>query len=165
MQLTLLCFHFRRKGIQQYTKIGFKKIEEHWEPKTEDLDALKVVREIPNMFILLSKDPLEIQDPPAQKPLAEFLDYTGVRTRPPKKKGGRKEMTDLEMLNGKKAKNESNQRRQRQNASKKKEAAKPKENKPPSPDSVDKAKSPSEAKSEISPNVPASPKSPAPMEH
>ena len=155
----------RMPEVHQYNRLCEKTVEEHWEPKTEDLDALKVVREIPNMFILLSKDPLEIQDPPAQKPLAEFLDYTGARTRPPKKKGGRKEMTELEMLNGKKAKNESNQRRQRQNTSKKKEAAKPKENKPPSADSVDKAKSPSEAKSEITPNVPASPKSPAPMEH
>lgn len=116
------------------------------------------------MFILLSKEPLALEDPPAQKPLAEFLDYTGVRTRPPKKKGGRKEMTDLEMLNGKKAKNESNQKKQRQTNRKKE--VKPKENKPPSPElGLEKQTSSGDLNPQSAPFVPASPKSPAPMEH
>ena len=30
-------------------------VEEHWEPKTEDLEPLKVTREIPQIDILLKK--------------------------------------------------------------------------------------------------------------
>ncbi|XP_076360812.1 ribonuclease P protein subunit Rpp25 [Tachypleus tridentatus] len=47
------------KSLHQITKIGYKRVEELWEPKTEELDKLKVTREIPAMYILLCKDPLD----------------------------------------------------------------------------------------------------------
>lgn len=47
------------KNVYQLNKICYRKVDEIWEPKTEDLDKLKVVREIPTIHILLSKDPLD----------------------------------------------------------------------------------------------------------
>ncbi|XP_013783332.1 ribonuclease P protein subunit p25-like protein isoform X3 [Limulus polyphemus] len=47
------------KSLHQITKIGYKRVEELWKPKTEELDKLKVTREIPAIYILLCKDPLD----------------------------------------------------------------------------------------------------------
>ena len=41
--------------IYQVTKISYRTFEEHWDPKTEDLEPLKVTREIPQIDILLKK--------------------------------------------------------------------------------------------------------------
>ncbi|XP_041365738.1 ribonuclease P protein subunit p25-like protein isoform X2 [Gigantopelta aegis] len=51
------------KGLQQITKIRFKRIEEFWEPKLEGLERLKVNRDIPAISVLLSKDPLDKLEP------------------------------------------------------------------------------------------------------
>ncbi|CAL4075277.1 unnamed protein product, partial [Meganyctiphanes norvegica] len=58
----------RLKKLHQITILGYKKVEEYWEPKTEGLDRLKVVREIPTIFILLSKQPLDATVPGYQPP-------------------------------------------------------------------------------------------------
>uniref|UniRef100_A0A2R5LHC9 Putative ribonuclease p protein n=1 Tax=Ornithodoros turicata TaxID=34597 RepID=A0A2R5LHC9_9ACAR len=50
------------KNLHQLNKICYQKIDEIWEPKTEDLDKLKVEREIPAMHILLSKEPLDTNE-------------------------------------------------------------------------------------------------------
>ena len=39
--------------IYQLTKIYYRTSEEYWDPKTEDLEPLKVTREIPHIDILL----------------------------------------------------------------------------------------------------------------
>ncbi|CAN7996538.1 unnamed protein product, partial [Ixodes hexagonus] len=49
----------KHKQLHQVNKICYKKVEEIWEPKCDDLDKLKVVREIPTIHILLSKDPVD----------------------------------------------------------------------------------------------------------
>ena len=41
--------------IYQLTKISYRTFEEHWDPKTEDLEPLKVTREIPQIDVLLKK--------------------------------------------------------------------------------------------------------------
>ena len=74
--------------------------------------------------------------------------------------GGRKEVSDLDMLNAKKGKNESkNQRKKKQN---KKNDAKPKENKPPSAE----VKTALDSKSKTGESVPTeqSAQSPVPMD-
>ena len=51
--------------IFQLTKISYRTFEEHWDPKTEDLEPLKVTREIPQIDILLKKqasDSCDISD-------------------------------------------------------------------------------------------------------
>lgn len=56
------------KNLHQITKIRFKRIEEHWIPKVEGLEPLKVNRDIPAISILLSKDPLDTSEPGYQPP-------------------------------------------------------------------------------------------------
>ncbi|KAL4217506.1 Solute carrier 2 [Mactra antiquata] len=58
----------RNKGLHQITKIRSKRIEEYWEPKLEGLERLKVNRDIPAISILLSKDPLNQDEPGYQAP-------------------------------------------------------------------------------------------------
>ena len=41
--------------ISQITKISYRTYEEHWDPKTEDLEPLKVTRDVPQIDILLKK--------------------------------------------------------------------------------------------------------------
>nr|CAD7200900.1 unnamed protein product [Timema douglasi] len=53
----------RYRNTHQITKIGYRKVEEFWEPQIEDLDPLVVVREIPIIHILLSKDELNSEEP------------------------------------------------------------------------------------------------------
>ncbi|XP_065338035.1 ribonuclease P protein subunit p25-like protein [Cloeon dipterum] len=45
-----------RVRLHQRTKICFSKAEELWEPKLDGLDSLVVLREIPTIYILLSKE-------------------------------------------------------------------------------------------------------------
>ncbi|XP_069683708.1 ribonuclease P protein subunit p25-like protein isoform X2 [Periplaneta americana] len=58
----------RFKQVHQLTKICYRKVEEFWEPQLEDLDPLVVVREVPTIHILLSKDPLNTAEPGYQAP-------------------------------------------------------------------------------------------------
>jgi hypothetical protein len=39
------------------------RVEEFWEPLLEELDPLVVVREVPTIHVLLSKDPLNTAEP------------------------------------------------------------------------------------------------------
>nr|CAG4635213.1 EOG090X0KMN [Alona affinis] len=59
----------RSKNLHQITAISYHKCEEYWVPKeNEDLDTLKVVRQIPAIFILLSVEPLDSAEPGYQAP-------------------------------------------------------------------------------------------------
>ncbi|XP_077515388.1 ribonuclease P protein subunit Rpp25 [Amblyomma americanum] len=49
----------KHKGIHQVNKVLYKKVEDLWEPKSPELDRLKITREIPTIRILLSKDPVD----------------------------------------------------------------------------------------------------------
>ena len=40
-------------SLYQLTKISYRTVEEHWDPKTEDLEPIKVTREIPQIDTLL----------------------------------------------------------------------------------------------------------------
>ena len=42
--------------LKQDTKICYRKVREYWDPKTEDLDQLVVIREIPAIHIYLKKE-------------------------------------------------------------------------------------------------------------
>lgn len=62
------------KNVKQVNEIGYRKIEETWEPISPDsgLDSLKVTREIPAIYILLTKQPPEedTSEKNRKKPLA-----------------------------------------------------------------------------------------------
>ncbi|CAG2171752.1 unnamed protein product [Oppiella nova] len=59
--------HKMRTPLYQMTKIGYKTVEEVWKPiEDKGLDVLKVVRKIPRIDILLSKDPLDVTAPGVQ---------------------------------------------------------------------------------------------------
>ncbi|XP_048358736.1 ribonuclease P protein subunit p25-like protein [Sphaerodactylus townsendi] len=60
----------RLSGLHQITKVFFQQIEEIWEPIVPEvgLDPLTVKRNIPAIYILLSKDPLDTQEPGYQAP-------------------------------------------------------------------------------------------------
>lgn len=62
LERTITCVEImkrKHKGLHQVNKVCYKKVEEVWLPKSDDLDKLKVVREIPAIHILLSKDPVD----------------------------------------------------------------------------------------------------------
>ncbi|XP_052811711.1 ribonuclease P protein subunit p25-like protein [Mya arenaria] len=56
------------KGLHQVTKLRYRRVEEYWEPKLEGLERLKVNRDIPAISILLSKEPLDKNEPGYQAP-------------------------------------------------------------------------------------------------
>jgi hypothetical protein len=66
------------KGLHQITQIGFFRVEDLWESTMEGLDTLKVNRNIPAVSILLSKDPLDTNDPSYQAPGATHIVWAGV---------------------------------------------------------------------------------------
>lgn len=43
-------------NLKQETQICYRKVKEYWDPKTENLDQLVVVREIPAIHIYLKKE-------------------------------------------------------------------------------------------------------------
>ncbi|KAK7794690.1 hypothetical protein R5R35_008021 [Gryllus longicercus] len=53
----------RYKHVHQINKICYRRVEEYWEPLLEDLDPLVVVRDVPTIHILLSKEPLDSEEP------------------------------------------------------------------------------------------------------
>nr|CAG4642221.1 EOG090X0KMN [Eurycercus lamellatus] len=71
-QKTISCIEIvkrRHKNLHQITRISYHRCEEFWVPKvTEDLDSLKVVRQIPAVHILLSIEPLDPTEPGYQLP-------------------------------------------------------------------------------------------------
>lgn len=60
----------RLKDLHQITKVFFQQIEEIWEPIVPEagLDPLTVKRNIPAICVLLSKEPLDHQEPGYQAP-------------------------------------------------------------------------------------------------
>ncbi|XP_015265248.1 PREDICTED: ribonuclease P protein subunit p25-like protein [Gekko japonicus] len=60
----------RLKSLHQITKVFFRQTEEIWEPIVPEvgLDPLTVKRNVPAICILLSKDPLDTQEPGYQAP-------------------------------------------------------------------------------------------------
>ncbi|OQV12191.1 putative Ribonuclease P protein subunit p25-like protein [Hypsibius exemplaris] len=53
--------------LQQITKLSHQEVQELWNPKLEGLNVIKVSRKIPAIHILLSKDPLNPDEPGFQK--------------------------------------------------------------------------------------------------
>ncbi|XP_077202692.1 ribonuclease P protein subunit p25-like protein isoform X3 [Paroedura picta] len=60
----------RLRSLHQITKVFFRQTEEIWEPLVPEagLDPLTVKRNVPAICILLSKDPLDTQEPGYQAP-------------------------------------------------------------------------------------------------
>ncbi|KAH0627769.1 hypothetical protein JD844_008082 [Phrynosoma platyrhinos] len=60
----------RLKNLHQITKVFFRQTEEIWDPIVPEagLDPLTVKRNIPAICVLLSKDPLDTQEPGYQAP-------------------------------------------------------------------------------------------------
>uniref|UniRef100_A0A8D2LMS0 Ribonuclease P/MRP subunit p25 like n=1 Tax=Varanus komodoensis TaxID=61221 RepID=A0A8D2LMS0_VARKO len=60
----------RLKSLHQITKVFFRQTEEIWEPIVPEagLDSLTVKRNTPAICVLLSKDPLDSQEPGYQAP-------------------------------------------------------------------------------------------------
>ncbi|MBN3284384.1 RP25L protein, partial [Polyodon spathula] len=60
----------RVKGLHQLTRLLYRHIEEHWEPLVPEagLDTLTVKRNVPAIWVLLSKDPLDTAEPGYQAP-------------------------------------------------------------------------------------------------
>ncbi|XP_005103749.1 ribonuclease P protein subunit p25-like protein [Aplysia californica] len=69
------------KGLHQITQIGYMRVEDFWEPSIEGLDTLKVNTNIPAISILLSKDPLDSNDPSYQAPGATDVVWAGTSKR------------------------------------------------------------------------------------
>ncbi len=74
--------------------MGVTIVEEHWDSKVEELDDLKVVREIPQMFIALSQAILD--DHTAQTSLADFLGYDKPRRH--QQRGSKRAAEELGMI-------------------------------------------------------------------
>nr|CAG4637526.1 EOG090X0KMN [Ceriodaphnia reticulata] len=63
---TISCIEIIKRRIpnlHQITKVAYHKCEEHWVPKLDGLDSLKVVRNIPVIHILLSTELLDSNEP------------------------------------------------------------------------------------------------------
>lgn len=60
----------RVKGLHQHTKLLYSKVDEVWEPlePTAGLDSLTVSRNVPAIWILLSRDPIDASLPGYQAP-------------------------------------------------------------------------------------------------
>nr|CAG4639702.1 EOG090X0KMN [Daphnia magna] len=46
-------------NLHQITKISYHKCEEYWNPKNNELDPIRIVRNIPVLHVLLSSDSLD----------------------------------------------------------------------------------------------------------
>ncbi len=97
----------RFPGVHQHNRLCVRTVEEHWDPKEgseEGLDSLKVVREVPQMHIALSRSPC-VTSEPAQDSLASFLDCGDEATagpaynrkRGPHRRGGGKKKAAEEL--------------------------------------------------------------------
>lgn len=115
--------------------------EENWLPKLEELDPLKVVRNIPQIFIVLSKSPLETEVSQQPSKLMEFLDCDPQSEKSVKSRHRRKprpvskEAEELGLVQEKKRKNRKNLQKQKDQSKNQKEAQKNKgENQKPKPE-------------------------------
>ncbi|KAM4735215.1 ribonuclease P protein subunit p25-like protein [Anableps anableps] len=87
----------RLKGLHQLTRLGYSRVLEVWEPLEAGagLDSLTVSRNLPAVWILLSKEPLDRQQPGYQAPgcygdlwAQEGGAGAGQRAGPRRKRGG-----------------------------------------------------------------------------
>ncbi|CAH0386204.1 unnamed protein product [Bemisia tabaci] len=63
---TISCAEITKRenaGLYQISKICSRKFEEHWEPKINGLAPLIVQRDVPAIHILLSREPLNKEEP------------------------------------------------------------------------------------------------------
>ncbi|KAK6617817.1 hypothetical protein RUM43_014045 [Polyplax serrata] len=58
----------RKYNAHQISKICYNKIEDHWEPCLPQLEPLIVRRDIPTIHILISREPLDVNEPGYQGP-------------------------------------------------------------------------------------------------
>jgi len=90
------------KDLHQINKVRYHRIEEFWEPKLDDLERLKVNRDIPAITILLSKEELDSTLPGYQAPgsIEAFLNLNEPskkskgKNRPSKRTPGNNSNTD-----------------------------------------------------------------------
>lgn len=54
------CRNKLKMDLFQMTRIGYKTVEELWKAKDKNLDTLKVIRKVPVIHILLSKEALDL---------------------------------------------------------------------------------------------------------
>jgi hypothetical protein len=64
----------RYPWLHKYTKTDSRSVEEYWEPKYTELSPLKVVRQRPRIFIVMSAYPLE-----EEQPTETVFDFLGVK--------------------------------------------------------------------------------------
>ena len=57
-----------RQDLHQNNKLFYKKMEDTWVPNQEGLDRLTVTRNVPAIKIVLSKTPLDVNEPGYQAP-------------------------------------------------------------------------------------------------
>lgn len=62
-------------NLHQITKICYKNIEEHWEPTQPELEKKIIKKKLPVINILLSKEPLSIDELGYQPPGAEHIEF------------------------------------------------------------------------------------------
>ncbi|XP_013877661.1 ribonuclease P protein subunit p25-like protein [Austrofundulus limnaeus] len=88
----------RVKGLHQLTRLTYSTVLEVWEPRepTAGLDSLTVSRNLPTVWILLSREPLDHSQPGYQAPgrydalwaQAAVREEGGGRAGPRRKRGG-----------------------------------------------------------------------------
>ncbi len=66
----------RHPWLHKYVKTDTRDVEEYWEPKMPELSTLKVVRQRPRIFIVLSSTALESE--PTTQHAFDFLDMTAT---------------------------------------------------------------------------------------
>ncbi|XP_028395383.1 ribonuclease P protein subunit p25-like protein [Dendronephthya gigantea] len=73
----------KEQDLHQNNKLFYKKMEDTWEPNQEGLDRLTVSRNVPAIKIVLSRIPLNVNEPGYQAPVSvskkKTLDYRKQR--------------------------------------------------------------------------------------
>ena len=68
----------RAPWLFKYVRTDSRSVEEHWQPNLPELAALKVVRERARIFIALTANPLNEENPPVQT----VFDFLGMEAAP-----------------------------------------------------------------------------------
>jgi len=80
----------RCKASYQATKLCSRLVEEHWQPTRDDLEPLKVTREIPNLQIALSKEPFETGTRQTRNYIESFLNFESNKNKSASRPKGNK---------------------------------------------------------------------------
>ena len=83
-------YFFRFKKIHQTTRISYRVVDEFWDPKSPDLETLKVSREIPMIVVALSRDPIPGSTQQTKNHLETFLNVTSVWQHKPQQHRNRR---------------------------------------------------------------------------